>query len=127
LCKNGDKKALALHGFDTENKCEVRTLNHPGKLGIGEDLVFDFGFHNHGRKPNRFRLDYAIDYVTASGRNSRRIFKIGEYTVRPTEPIALRRRKSFKDLSTRKHFGGVHRLRIYANGIEKAESNFLLS
>jgi 3-methyladenine DNA glycosylase AlkC len=127
LLKNGDKKAFTLHGFDTTNKCEVRTLNHPTKLGIGQDLAFDFIFHNHGRKPNRFRLDFAIDYVTATGRNSRRIFKIGEYTVQPTKPIVVRRKKSFKDLSTRKHFSGLHRLRIYANGIEKVDSDFLLA
>lgn len=126
LLKNGDAVAFALHGFDISTKCEVHALNHVKKLEIGQDLAFDFIFRNQGQKANRFRLDFAIDYITATGRNSCRTFKIGEYTVRPTEPILVQRKKSFRNLTTRKHFSGIHRLRIFANGVEKVDSDFVL-
>jgi 3-methyladenine DNA glycosylase AlkC len=126
LLRRGVENALALHGMSTESECDVVKLSYPTRISMGTELDFNFTFANQGPSAALFRLDYAIDYITASGRNARSIFHIGEYKVSPAKPIVVSRRKSFKDLSTRKHFSGLHRLRILVNGREKTCSDFVL-
>jgi hypothetical protein len=72
-------------------------------------------------------LAYAIDYLTSTGRKSRRIFSIGEYNVTPAVPLQISRKKSFRDLATRRHYRGRHHLGILANGIEVVSVTFSVS
>jgi 3-methyladenine DNA glycosylase AlkC len=128
LLKKGDEIALALHGFDTANKAKIKTLTiHNKKVRVGDYLKFDFAFVNQEKKATLFRLEYAIDYITSTGKTSRKIFRITENKFQPAETISISRKQSFKDFTTRKHFSGKHYLTILANGKNLARAEFMVS
>lgn len=128
LMKKGDLNALNLHGFDPKSKSDITSLNlRPGKIKIGDYLHFNFDFVNCEKKPTRFRIEYAIDYITSTGKISRKIFKIAENTFSPGNAVKIQRKQSFRNFTTRKHFKGKHRLIILANGKKLAAKEFMVS
>jgi 3-methyladenine DNA glycosylase AlkC len=125
LLKRGDHDALNLQGFNPKSKSAIRALAlYKSKVRIGEYLNFKFDFVNQERKPVSFRLEYAIDYITSTGKTSRKIFKITENKYHPGEPVTIQRKQSFKNFTTRKHFKGKHHLTILANGKKLAAKEF---
>jgi 3-methyladenine DNA glycosylase AlkC len=127
LLKKGNNTALILHGFNPESRATIKNLLLPKKrIKIGDVLTFDFNFVNQERTPSNFRLEYSIDYITASGKISRKIFKVTENKFKPDVLIPIARKQSFKDLTTRKHFKGKHVLSILVNGKRMASSDFIV-
>jgi 3-methyladenine DNA glycosylase AlkC len=127
LLKRGNENALHLHGFNPKSKSIVRDLSlHKPKIKIGDYLNFEFDFVSNEKKPVTFRLEYAIDYLTSTGKTSRKIFKISENTFNPGEPVTIQRKQSFKNFTTRKHFKGKHYLSILANGKKLAAKEFMV-
>jgi len=126
LLKKGHSQALSLHGFNPKSSAHVRQLLLPAKVRIGEYLDFRFAFVNKEKKPTPFRLEYAIDYITSTGKISRKVFKLKENLFLPGQRVTIQRKQSFKDFTTRKHFPGKHRLSILANGKKIAATEFLV-
>ena len=126
LLKKGHMQALTFHGFNPDSKASVRHLLLSKKVRVGSNLDFSFAFVSREKRPAHFRLEYAIDYVTSTGKRSRKIFKLSENLFPPGQPVPIRRKQSFRDLSTRKHFKGKHQLQILANGKNIAASEFIV-
>jgi hypothetical protein len=127
LLKNGHTHALKLHGFNPNKKAEVRKLAlSKKKVKVGDDLNFNFQFVNNEKRVASFRLEYVIDYITSSGKISRKIFQITENKFQPDAFITISRKQSFKNLTTRKHYKGKHNISILANGKSLASSSFLV-
>ncbi len=124
LLKKGHAQALRLHGFHPESQAKIRELLLPAKVKIGQYLDFKFAFISKEKKPTNFRLEYAIDYLTSTGKTSRKIFKISENLFPPGERVTIQRKQSFKNFTTRKHFRGKHYLSIIANGKKLAATEF---
>jgi 3-methyladenine DNA glycosylase AlkC len=127
LLKKGDHSALYLHGFNPHCKARVEdfTLSRQ-KVKVGEYLEFKFNFKNNEKRPANFRLEYAIDYITSSGKTSRKIFKINENEYGPKESASISRKQSFKDFTTRKHYKGKHFISILINGKKQVEKEFMV-
>jgi len=126
LMKKGNEMALRLNGFKTKKKFELTGLKSDRKVRKGEYLHFSFSLHNLERKTERIRLEYGIGYQTGKAKISRKVFKIGEFMADPGVPIAISRKLSFKDLTTRKHYEGVHELWIQVNGQKLKEAKFFV-
>lgn len=127
LLKKGNTSALQFHGYNPDSKSSIRQLTlSKSKVKIGEYLHFDFRFLNREIKPAPFRLEYAIDYLTSTGKRSRKIFKITENSFEPGRLVSIQRKQSFKDFTTRKHFKGKHQLTILANGKKLASKEFVI-
>ncbi|MFC4077531.1 hypothetical protein [Salinithrix halophila] len=88
-------------------------------------MQFTFQLGNQASFPQKIRLEYAIDYVKADGKPSRKVFKISERNC-PSGNMEIVRRQPFKDLTTRKHYEGWHRFFIIVNGQPLAEETFYL-
>jgi 3-methyladenine DNA glycosylase AlkC len=125
LLKKGDTKVLNLHGFNSNDKARVQDLRlSKRKVKVGEDLHFDFTLKSLEKKACNFRIEYAIDYVSSTGKTSTKIFKVAEKTVAPHAEIQFNRKQSFRDLTTRKHYKGLHQLYIIANGKKLIATEF---
>jgi 3-methyladenine DNA glycosylase AlkC len=125
LLKKGDEHALSLHGFNPTCKSQVVAFNLlKDRVRIGDYLNFEFHFVNLEKKVANFRLEYGIDYITSTGKSSRKVFKITENAFAPGETVNIRRKQSFKDFTTRKHFKGKHNITIFANGKKLASKEF---
>lgn len=126
LLKRGDEKILTLHGYRPDQRATISEFLLPQQVRLGGNLPFEFCFENRERKPASFRLDYAIDYITSSGKISRKVFKISETTFPPKRKIRIARKQSFKNLTTRKHFPGKHQITILVNGKKSIAAEFLV-
>lgn len=127
LLKKGSVGALELQGFNVNSNGSVKRLTAPEQVKIGEYLQFDFVFQNLEKKRVRYRLEYSIDYLTSTGKISKKIFKISEYILAEGETVLVKRRQSFKNFTTRKHFEGKHALAIVVNGKVVTEKSFTVT
>lgn len=128
LLKKGNQQALALQGFHPERRAVISELLLAAKkVSVGGQLDFSFSFSSKEKEPATFRLEYAIDYRTATGKISRKVFKISEKTFPPEKKVTIERKRSFRDFTTRKHFTGKHHLSILANGKKLAATEFIVS
>ena len=125
LLKRGDAEVLLLFGFRDPAEVAVRELAlDAASIAIGGALEFSFALE--AEEPlGRIRLEYAVDYVKASGRTARKVFQLSEFESALTRR-EIRRHQRFADLSTRRHYPGEHGLAVIVNGCEKARVQFEL-
>jgi len=126
LLKKGNKDALAIFGYDDETSIEVSNfdLSTPS-VEIGDDINFSFTIAS--KNATKVRLEYAIDFVKANGKRSRKVFKISEIEMAAGDKRDYTKKHSMADLSTRKHHAGTHTIAIIVNGLERVSADFVLS
>jgi hypothetical protein len=61
-------------------------------------------------------VDYAVHFAKANGKTSRKVFKLKRLDLPPGASVTLTSDVSFKEMTTRKHYPGVHRLEALING-----------
>ncbi|WP_327857114.1 DNA alkylation repair protein, partial [Alkalihalobacillus alcalophilus] len=123
LLKKADPDILTLFGFHLSNDIEVTDFFVPNDVHIGEILPFSFNVNNHSEHPIKLRIEFAIDFVKKTGKSSRKLFQLTEKSFKPGKH-KYTRKHSFKDLSTRKHYPGKHRLTLFVNGAEVGTHSF---
>ncbi len=127
LLKQGHVEALSLFGFSADTNCEVLQFSLGQKqLKIGEHLYFSFQLCNNHKKNHKLRLEYRIYYVKSNGKQSAKIFKITENHFKTGEVHSFQRKQSFQDMTTRKHYHGVHKICLVVNGAELSSKTFKL-
>ena len=125
LLKQGDSKALKLFGYPSPTHVTVRKLSIQKSTLIGDTLSFSFSLHSNDRNLGKIRIEYGIDFMKANGKRLRKVFKISESEIKDNSR-SLTKNHSFKIISTRKYYPGLHGLAIIINGQQIAEGNFQL-
>eukprot|EP01059_Diplonema_ambulator_P010880 TRINITY_DN20902_c0_g1_i1.p1 TRINITY_DN20902_c0_g1~~TRINITY_DN20902_c0_g1_i1.p1 ORF type:complete len:369 (+),score=119.62 TRINITY_DN20902_c0_g1_i1:787-1893(+) len=132
LLKAGNADAMGLFGFADGASIKVTKLTmHPKKIEIG--AAGEVSFHltlppsmtdvgSDDEAP--VRIEYGVYYRKKNGSLSRKVFKLSERRVGKSGKVT--KKHSFKDLSTRVHHPGEHKVSIIVNGVEKAETKFKL-
>lgn len=127
LLKQGNQDALSIFGFQSLQFVSIEDFQvTPEKLSIGDDLHFSFKVTSNQSKSSKIRIEYKIDFVKANGSRSKKIFKVAENKIDHTKPLRYDKTHSFKDLSTRKHYKGIHTITILLNGIETVRKDFMI-
>jgi 3-methyladenine DNA glycosylase AlkC len=117
LLKQAHPKALAMFGHGNSNNLKVENLILTEKnIKIGGELSFSFNLLSRG-KGNKIRLEYVIYYLKKNGSQSRKVFKITERFIED-KVSTFSKKQSFKEMSTRKHHPGKHKIAIIVNGKE---------
>ena len=123
LLKKGNRDVLAIFGYDDVASAEVSDFVLAGPtVKIGEDMTFSFTIST--KKAAKVRLEYGIDYVKSTGKQSRKIFQISESEFKENQEKNYVRKHSFEDVSTRKHYVGAHRVTLIVNGVEQGTLEF---
>lgn len=123
LLKNGNHEALKLFGFEANHSIKVDDfIILKDTIFIGEELTFLFKIEV--KKAVKIRLEYAIDYVKANGKRSRKIFQISQLDFPANTTKFYKKNHSFANVSTRKHYPGIHSITLIVNGIEYGTLNF---
>lgn len=125
LLKKANRDVLAIFGYEDNVLIDVSDFSiGTNRLSIGEDFTFSFSVT--ANEATKIRLEYAIDYVKANGKRNRKIFQISEVSLKANVKKPYTRNHSFVDLSTRKHYPGVHSITLIINGIERGLHDFEL-
>lgn len=125
LLKKGEPRALALFGLEQGlAEVDVADLHCDKDVNIGGVLSFSFRFRNKAQKPQKIRLEYAIHYLTSSGKISRKVFQIKEVEFPAGHEEIIQKKQRFQDFTTRKHFVGEHKLDVVVNGVVLGSCDF---
>lgn len=114
LLKAGDQRALKLFGVSSAKNVRIdRLAVLKNKNAIGSKVQFEFVLLNTA--PQMIRLEYAIHYLKKNNSYSKKVFKISEKEVgKGSHHIA--RSHSLRQMTTRKHLPGLHKIDIIING-----------
>jgi len=125
LLKKGNSDALAIFGYNDTDSVDVKGFNlHTKTLNIGDNLTFSFEIIT--KNASKVRLEYGIDYVKANGKKNRKIFQLSEGSFKKNESKKYDRNHSFEDVSTRRHYPGIHSVTLIVNGKEQGTLDFEL-
>jgi 3-methyladenine DNA glycosylase AlkC len=127
LLKKGDKKALAIFGLHNSQGIEIDKLKlSQSEINIGDFIYFEFEVLNETNEKRDIRIEYSIDFVKANGSSSGKVFQLSEFELKPKTQKAFKRKQWFKELSTRKHYPGKHKISLIVNGDEKTTCSIKL-
>ncbi|AZD15275.1 DNA alkylation repair protein [Pseudomonas chlororaphis] len=117
LIKQGHRRALALVGAGHAPQVTLHGLRvEPAVIRLGERINLSFALESTADASQRLVVDYAIDYVKASGGTRAKVFKLKAFTLPAKAREQLGRAQHIRELSTRRHYPGRHALHILVNG-----------
>ena len=123
--KRGDAQALALFGHGERSALVPRPLGiDPVSPRIGGQVVLGCELHNPGPQPASALADWRVHYVRADGSHSLKVFKGQTVELAPGERRVLNKALSLRQMTTRTHHPGRHRVEIALNGHAHALGHF---
>jgi 3-methyladenine DNA glycosylase AlkC len=126
LVKKGHPQALAIQGFAPADLTVSAPQLDRADVVLPSDLAFTFEISNTGAEPARLAVDYVVHYRKANGSRSPKVFKLATVTLVPGESRTFSKRHAFRQMTTRLHHPGEHRLELQVNGIRYHSADFLL-
>jgi len=135
LLKKGNRDVLGIFGFHDISSIEasdfVLNIESGTKssakipaVPFGGEMTFSFTVE--AKEATKIRLEYGIDYMKANGKHNRKIFQISEIAFKSGQKKTYEKKHSFEELSTRKHYPGLHKITLIANGTERGTLEFEL-
>ncbi len=123
LLKKGNKAVLDLFGVADASCVEVYDFAlGAASISIGENMIFSFKIR--AKKASKVRMEYSIHYVKANGGQNRKIFQISDTSFMENQEKTYIKTHSFADLSSRKHYPGIHSITLIVNGTEQGKLDF---
>ena len=127
LVKAGHTGAMALHGAEAGAKVRVERFASAEKsITVGGRQTLSFALASDSSKPQRLILDFAVHYRKADGSARPKVFKWAVVELAPGERIERNKTLSFKMITTRRFYPGMHRVELLVNGRAVAETDFRL-
>ncbi len=125
--KRADLQALAVLGFGGKAQVTITDASiTPRRVRIGEKVVVSFSVANKTHKPQDVLLDFRIHYIKANGGSKPKVFKLKQLKIAPGECVPLRKTVSLQEMTTRKHYPGVHVADVMVNGVVQPLGEFEL-
>ncbi|GLU55320.1 DNA alkylation repair protein [Dyadobacter frigoris] len=127
LLKQGHAEILEVYGLDGKNINVTNLEISTPEVKIGDSLEFSFTITNANDSKRMVRLEYGIYYQKSKGHLARKVFKISEKEYEAGAKINVSRKQSFKLITTRTFYPGLHQLSIIVNGEEKVNHDFKIT
>jgi hypothetical protein len=125
LLKESNSELLALFGFKTPTSVSLEDFKCEKKVKLHENLDFSFTLLSQ-KNLAKLRIEFAILFLRKHGQHNKKVFKIAEGTYLQTEK-SFHKSYSFKKISTRVYYKGLHKLQIIVNGTLFKEVDFMLT
>lgn len=127
LLKQGNPEIMRLFGLESTENIAIEGFQiSVDKIKIGNSLEFGFSLSNNSNKKATIRLEYGIYYPMSNGALSRKIYKISEKEYAGNTVTQISRKQSFRVITTRKFYPGLHQIALIINGKEGEKLNFEL-
>lgn len=122
LLKKGHEEALAIFGFDQNLSAvtDIRSALSTEQICINDVVDLDLSFHL--KREKFLRIEYKISFPKAKNKRSEKIFMFSEKKF-TTGNHYIKKSISFKNLSTRKLYSGIHHIEILINAVPVAKSH----
>ena len=117
LIKGGHRGALEMLGVGGRPRVRIGRIGlTPARVKLEGEVRFSFELESGAKAPQTLMIDYAVHFVKANGGTSPKVFKLKQLTLAPLERVVLSGRVSFANLTTRRHYPGLHRVELLING-----------
>lgn len=127
LVKEGHPRALELLGYSPHPAVELQNLTiSPATVSIGNDVVITFDIIGLGEAKQNLMVDYVVYLMRANGRQTPKVFKLTKKEIIPGERVHIRKKHSFKPVTTRKYYPGRHAVEIQINGRRFGRREFVV-
>jgi len=114
--KRADAGALAALGYGGKADVGVRQVSiSPARPKIGGSVTITFTLVNRAAKRQRVLADLVVHFVKKRGTGAK-TFKLTAVELPPRGSASLAKRITLQQLTTRKHYPGVHRVEALLNG-----------
>jgi 3-methyladenine DNA glycosylase AlkC len=135
LIKQSNPQIMALFGYaeneskDEEGSSLVVTAAlevEPSTIAIGGEVALRYRLQVREGELVKLRIEYGIAFVKSGGKTSLKRFLLSDREYAGGAFASGTRVHRFADLTTRKHYSGLHRITLWVNGKEVAESELLV-
>ncbi|MCA3179062.1 MAG: DNA alkylation repair protein [Burkholderiaceae bacterium] len=118
LVKRGDPHALTVLGYGERARVEVRGASIvPARAPIGGAVEIAFEVASTSRRVQRVLVDLRVAYAGARADADRtKVFKLDAGELGAGEVMTFRKRLSLRQMTTRTHHPGTHRVEALVNG-----------
>jgi 3-methyladenine DNA glycosylase AlkC len=121
LLRAADSDTMALFGMVAQPGIEVlEWAVTPSSISTGGSVEFRYALRVPVGEAVKLRLELAVYYPRTTGKYYRKLFKLSEKVTAGGNELRGGRGFSFADLSTRRHYPGIHRMALVVNGQEVA-------
>lgn len=128
LIKGGNTQALKLIGVKaSKDKLKVEKFQVTSKhVKMNSNLEFSAILKNNGSKKEKYVLDFVIYFQKANGKLSPKTFKLKSGLIAGKTQLSIKKKYSFKPITTRKYYPGPHKIALKLNGLEGNAQSFTL-
>ena len=117
LVKQGHKEALLILGYgDAGNVTLMNGSVMPESPKMGESVQIAFDLKNEEDEKRRYMVDFRVHYIKANGKASPKVFKLKSTTLAGGEVGSFQKKVALKEMTTRKHYPGLHKVDVIING-----------
>ena len=116
LVKAGHPEALSLLGYNPNVKIRVTEFRVDAEIPMDGIVHFTFEIESEESKPVDLMIDYVLHFMKANGKLAPKVFKLAKKSLKPGEKQSLKGKQSFKPISTRKYYPGMHAVELQING-----------
>jgi 3-methyladenine DNA glycosylase AlkC len=115
--KRGDRRALQLLGYGGNPAVSIENVTFsPRRVSIGGRVTMTFEVRSTARVEQELLIDVAVHFVKASGKPSRKVFKLKRVKLAARDHIELQLTISLAVHTTRKPQPGKHSVDVMVNG-----------
>lgn len=132
LIKQAHPEVLELFGYAKNTDQEPFVAQafidvSPQTVEIGGSSEIKYRLNIHEGKAVHIRVEYGIYFVKANHKGTLKKFLLSDKTVAGGTTLEATRRHSWANLTTRKHYVGIHRIVLFVNGEQVAETQISLT
>lgn len=116
--KRGDPNALRLLGYGDQASLHIENVRiAPKRVAIGRRVTLTFDVRSEATKAQEILVDLAVHFVKATGKTSRKVFKLKRASLKPRSSLSFSTSVSLAVHTTRKPRPGRHMVEVIVNGV----------
>lgn len=124
LLKQGNKEIGRIFGLKEEVLAVLDWKIHTPSVTIGENLRFEIEIENTSHETVNSRIEYVLYFLMKNGEFSKKVFMISKQPIEEGSKKVFIKNHSFKPITTRTYYTGVHKLSLQVNGVETDSKMF---
>ena len=127
LLKQALPEALELLGYPIDVKVSVENLTlNKEQCKMGDTIEFSFDIISKAIESQNLMIDFIVHYMKSNGKTAPKVFKLSKKELPLNQIVSFKKKLSFKAISTRKYYLGLHEIEIQINGKRYGKVNFEL-
>ncbi len=126
LLKQGVPEIMGIFGYVKPSHMDIEGFEVQKSVSVGRYLKFSFNLRTQKSRLGKLRIEYAIHFLKYNGKHTRKVFKISE-SYCSEQKKGIIKEHSFKVITTRKYYAGIHGITIIVNGQDLLCDKFQLN